>query len=378
MALIFETFAHDLLALTGVLIALASFYVHFVYSIWKRKGLVYVKPQFPFGNFKETMLQRESFGQTAGRLYDTLDAPVVGIWTALRPTLLIRDPEIVRRVCVKDFHIFSGRGIHCDEKNDPLSANLFAAHGDKWRAMRSKLTPTFTPGKLREMFAKLVECGGPLNGFLRKAADAASVIEMRELLAQFMTNSIASVAFGVDVDSIAYPDTAFRKYGRKVFEPTLLNGLRHGLSIIYPKLMSWLGLKVVDNDVEAFMMEVVRKNMEYREQNNVVRKDFFQLLLQLRNTGTVQEEDHFTSTVTSKKKSLTIPECTAQAFVFFLAGFETSSTILSFALYELAKTPEYMRQAQREIDEVLAKYNGEISYDSVADMKFLWCCLNGE
>lgn len=158
-----------------------------------------------------------------------------------------------------------------------------------------------------------------------------------------------------------------------------MNGIRNGLSIGYPKLMSWVGLKVVADDVEEFMVKVVRDNMEYREKNNVMREDFFQLLLQLRNTGAVQEDDNFTSTnVTNDKKTLTIPECTAQAFVFFLAGFETSSTTMSFALYELAKTPKYMRQAQREIDEVLAKYNGEITYDSVSEMKFLSSCLSGE
>lgn len=39
------------------------------------------------------------------------------------------------------------------------------------------------------------------------------------------------------------------------------------------------------------MMSVVRKTIEHREQNNVVRKDLLQLLLQLRNTGKVAEDD---------------------------------------------------------------------------------------
>lgn len=52
-------------------------------------------------------------------------------------------------------------------------------------------------------------------------------------------------------------------------------------------------LKTVDQDVEDFIMSVVRKTIDYREQNNVVRKDLLQLLLQLRNTGRVAEDDNW-------------------------------------------------------------------------------------
>lgn len=118
--------------------------------------------------------------------------------------------------------------------------------------------------------------------------------------------------------------------------------------------------------------------MEYREQTNVVRKDFFQMLLQLRNIGAIQENDNFESTVTSETKSLSIEECTSQAFVFFVAGFETSAATKAFALFELVKNPDCMRQAQQEIDAVLAKHGGELTYESMADMKYLDWCIDGE
>jgi len=62
---------------------------------------------------------------------------------------------------------------------------------------------------------------------------------------------------------------------------------------------------------------------------------------------------------------------TAQAFVFFAAGFETSSTTISFALWELSREPECQERLRREILEYDRKNEGKITYDSINDMKYL-------
>jgi len=57
----------------------------------------------------------------------------------------------------------------------------------------------------------------------------------------------------------------------------------------------------------------------------------------------------------------------AQAVSFFSAGFETSSTTTTFALYELAVQPEIQNTLRKEILEALEKTNGKITYDLVCD-----------
>lgn len=57
-----------------------------------------------------------------------------------------------------------------------------------------------------------------------------------------------------------------------------------------PSLGKILRLKRVDDDVETFMKSMVKETIEYREKNNISRKDVLQLLLQLRNTGDVQND----------------------------------------------------------------------------------------
>lgn len=50
---------------------------------------------------------------------------------------------------------------------------------------------------------------------------------------------------------------------------------------ICPKLLEILKMRLIDKDVEDFMINVVEQTLELREKNKVVRKDFFQLLVQL-------------------------------------------------------------------------------------------------
>lgn len=61
---------------------------------------------------------------------------------------------------------------------------------------------------------------------------------------------------------------------------------------------------------------------------------------------------------------------TAQTFIFLLAGSESISSTLSFAMYHIAKNPVIQSQLTKEIDTAVAKH-GVWTYQAVKDMTFL-------
>ena len=68
----------------------------------------------------------------------------------------------------------------------------------------------------------------------------------------------------------------------------------------------------------------------------------------------------------------------AQAFVFYLGGFETSSTTMTFCLYELSLHQDIQDRLREEIDVVLQKHDGKITYQSILEMDYLDKVVSGK
>jgi cytochrome P450 family 6 len=68
----------------------------------------------------------------------------------------------------------------------------------------------------------------------------------------------------------------------------------------------------------------------------------------------------------------------AQAFVFFLGGFETSSTTMTFCLYELSLHQDIQDRLREEIDVVLQKHDGKLTYEGIQEMEYLDKVVSGK
>jgi cytochrome P450 family 6 len=236
--------------------------------------------------------------------------------------------------------------------------------------MRTKLTPTFTSGKMKMMFQTLADCQVNLLKKVDEECAMKKPLDIKELLACFTTDIIGSCAFGLDFNSFEQENSPFRLYGKKVFTTTRLQRLKKTLCMNFPELALYFNISTQPKDITDFFINVVKDTIDHREKKNYTRNDFMQLLIDMKNGK--QEGG------VSDGKSLTLEEVAAQSFVFFLAGFETSSTLMTFALYELARHPDIQEKVRSEVETVLAKYDGEVSYDAIQDMKYMNQVIDGE
>lgn len=68
----------------------------------------------------------------------------------------------------------------------------------------------------------------------------------------------------------------------------------------------------------------------------------------------------------------------SQIFVMFAAGFETSSTTSTLALYEMSMQPQVLAKAVKEVDEVLKRHDGQITYQALKEMIYLEQVMYGK
>lgn len=314
---------------------------------------------------------------------------IVGIFAFRKPVLLLRDPEMVRRLAVTDFDHFINRQQLIDEKTDKLFGNsLFMMHGEKWRDMRTSLSPAFTGSKMRKMFELIGDCAVNMCKHYKtealKIQDRSINEEMKALFGRCANDVIATAAFGISVNSFANENNEFLVNGRRMLNfTTIASALRLLLIKVVPWIARAFDVQLIDPRATRFFRRLVLDTMETRQRQKIHRPDMINIMMQLKHGRVTEDGDHveheeFAAVVESNvgkrevKREWSDTELIAQCFLFFGAGFETTSTILSFTSYELATHPDIQQRLFEEITEVNERLQGKrLPYDEIMKMAYL-------
>lgn len=353
-----------------VLVLFTSIYIYakWQYTYWKRQGLPHIEPKFPTGTFDFGRADHIAIvmNERYKKYKSTLKC--IGGFIMFSPTVTIYDVDLAKTIMGKDFHYFRNRGAYVNPRDDPLSGHLFNLEGDKWKVMREKLTAVFTSGKMKFMFPTVIKIGQEFVEAIETELKFGNTIDAKEYFARYTTDVIGSCAFGIECNSLKNPEAEFRAMGRKVLK---INVAKQLFTFNFQKLARAFKMQLFPSDVTKFFVNAVYDTVKYREENNVQRNDFMDLMIKMRNKEKSNDEKD------EDMDGLSMTEIVAQAFVFFLAGFETSSTNMSFTLLELALNPEVQDKARKHVQDILKKHNNQFSYEALQEMHYLEACING-
>lgn len=305
---------------------------------------------------------------------DFAGIPYGGYYQGGTPYLMIKDPELIRRIMIKDFSHFTDHGMLM-VMNDPIQRdNLFNLTGQRWKSIRSKISPIFTSGKLRRMTILMNECTKLLDKYLERTTGKSDEIEVRELFQKFAVDTIGICAFGINCNAIEDKDSYFNRIVRKLSAPgTFFRGLcMLLLNAVSPKILAAFKLKIMDPDIENFFYSLVSSTIQNREEEKVKRDDFMQLLINVR----AEEQKMLQEEKDGSEPLFDDDVCMANAFIFFGAGFDPVSTTLSHCLYDLALNPEVMEKLYLEVKRVRDAHDGKIDYDILKEMEYLHCVIS--
>ncbi|EAT44915.1 AAEL003748-PA [Aedes aegypti] len=369
-------------ALVGALILLYRYATAFA-NYFNQRGIKYRKPTFLLGNLGPILFQRTTPVANLTDLYrEFAGEKVYGFYEFRRPTIILRDLQLIKRVFVKDFNHFTNHTAPVDEHMDSILGNgLISLEGQKWRDMRAMLSPMFTGNKIRHMVPLVGKCAEDLCRFVERETDEVEW-DVRELLAKCLVEVIGSCAFGIEVDSFNDPDNEFDRVAKYLMNQSDVRKVaRFLLIMVFPKMCKQFGMELFDDKYKRLFRRLVSETMLKRESDGVSRPDLIQLLM-LARRGKLEADkdvegesfaaanDYLETGTDDVKRSWSDDELTAQAVIFFAAGFDTTSTLLSFTLMELAIHPEIQDRLFEEIKSV-QRSDSVISYEQIQSLEYL-------
>ncbi|OTF79065.1 cytochrome P450-like protein [Euroglyphus maynei] len=369
-----------------IMIPFVYFYSQYKFNYWKRKG-VKGPPTLPFiGNFlipgRPIPLMQMDHLREYGKFF--------GMYQGRRPILSISDPAIIKRILVKDFNKFHNR-MPTNDSNITASQNLVSARYDKWKRIRSILTPMFTTSKLRKMEGLMVQCVDSLYDVMGRLAKTESSFLVHNVMGNFTMDVISKCAFATDTNAHDENENTFVRNARKLFEFNFIRALGRFLVPIWMKnILKAFHVKYFLTPELDFFINISFELIKQRKQNSTVKyNDMLELMIKAKhgNDQLMEEEDRFDShhvNVGNEEqqqeqkllseiigsKYLSEEEIVAQSVIFFAAGYETTASTLTFALYELAMNPDMQN---RLYDEVMAVVNNgdPLDYDHVMKLSYL-------
>jgi cytochrome P450 family 6 len=341
------------------------------YSFFKDRGVIHVKPSWLFGNMKGvgtthhvSMIVKEFYNKNHN------DDIISGFYNFIQPIYLINDLDVVKSVLIKDFNTFVNRGGFMNEKNEPITANLFGVESDHWRFLRNKLSPAFTSGKIKLMFEVMKSKGGAFAEAIEKKSKSGSV-DVKEIAHRYTIDTISAVAFGMEANTLNGGNLELHHYSKEAFGAESASPIKMFLMFSFPKLAKIFNFRQFSKVLSDYFYQVIGENIKYREKSGEKRNDFLNMLVELKNKGSIDGE------VSKEAKKLTIDQCVAQGFIFIIGGSDTSSSTISAAVAEIAKNPEIQEKLRAEIFEKTKKSNGEITYENLQEMTYLQQVMNG-
>uniref|UniRef100_A0A1B6M5I4 Cytochrome P450 n=1 Tax=Graphocephala atropunctata TaxID=36148 RepID=A0A1B6M5I4_9HEMI len=364
---------------TFLIIIYCSFYFHHTkyYNYWNLRGVPNKKPVFPFGSTRDLVLAKTFIGKGYDRMYKEFATErFFGIIDVQNPALVLRDPELIKAVLVRDFDHFAVRTKPGANPKEYILRHVINMNGPEWKEMRTLLTPAFTSGKMKLIFVLMKKCSEQLKFYLYETVENNPVVEITNVFARFTMDVIATSAFGVEIDSINNENCQFFSTVGQMLKTTKARFFRRFLVNFFPTLVKFLPVKLIPPEVTDLLTSAVRESVMYREKNNIKRNDFLNILIETRthSSGTEISDNsgrNNAESTTGPSKGLTIEQMTAQAFVFFIAGYTTDTSVMSFCLYELANHPDIQDLLYQDIKEAVDKHGGDFTYESLQDMPYL-------
>ncbi|KAL4304075.1 hypothetical protein GQ457_10G016040 [Hibiscus cannabinus] len=284
-------------------------------------------------------------------------------WFGPSPRVTITDPELIREIFTK-FNEF--RKPRVNPLLGLLFSGLLTLEGDEWAKHRKIISHAFHQDKLKSMLPAFYECCTEMIDEWEKmvSVNGSSEVDVWPFLVNLTRDVISRSAFGSSYEE-----------GNRIFllldeQTNLLTQVVQSLYIPGWRFLPTKTnrkLKAMDKDIKDSLRELVKKREEAVKAGQVYNDDLLGILVESNFKENQEHGDH-------KNMGMSIEDVVDECKLFYLAGQETTSVLLVWTMFLLARYPNWQTKAREEVLQVFG--DGKPDPDDLSHLKVVTMILN--
>lgn len=276
-----------------------------------------------------------------GNLLDLLPAaayrfPVGNLGYSRRSTVLFNNPALVRHIMRDPDGIFPKSDLMVNALEHLIGESIFVTDGEKWKRQRAMIDPAFSHMRISHAFTAMQGAVTDYVGSLETIADSGDPLSLDLAMSQLTADIICRTVFSTSLDSQVAFDvfedfTVFERsvaqvdIKRLIFEPAWTKAPQ-------PQV-------VLDacTRIRGHLATLIDTHLAPDADFN----DIASAVVAARDSDT--------------QEPFTRDELIDQLGVFFLAGHETTASVLTWLFFICAQRPTLVTQMREEIDRVIGE-----------------------
>jgi cytochrome P450 len=268
-----------------------------------------------------------------------------------RLILIVNKPELVKEVMSDHGERFPKSDLMVDALEPLVGDSIFVSNGERWRQQRKLIDPAFTHIRLNQAFTSMAAAVDDYEGVLDARAAQAETFSLDLAMSHLTADVITRTVFSTTLQSQTAQDvfTSFTTFERSVAQVQLLR-------LIFAKAWS-----------------KVEPSPTVREACTRIRKHLGDLIDTHLGEGEGRFNDIASTVIAAKDevtgKGFSREELIDQLGVFFLAGHETTASVLTWVFFILGTQREVLQRMRAEVDSVVGE--GPVEFDHLRKLTYI-------
>ena len=282
---------------------------------------------------------------------DAYEKPYTYLGYSRRSILLVNDPAIARDILTDPLDIFPKNDLMVGALEPLVGDSIFVSSGERWRRQRAMIDPAFSGLRINTAFASMQHAVDDYENELDRRAAGGASFSLDHAMSELTADVICRTIFSRSLESQTARDVcdSFTEFESSVASVNLWQ-------LIVGK--PWADVRQPPTVLDACAR---------------IRR-YIGDLLDPRLDGSQPASDDIAAAVIAARDAdsgdgFTREELIDQIGVFFLAGHETTASVLTWAFFILATRPDVLARLRDEVEEVAG--DGPVSIQEVKQLAFV-------